>query len=679
MNTIIRNGLMLFGGALMLTACSENSWNDKLDGFEEPTIGKVEQITYSLTAADYSAIAGNSANKALAEADGEADALKAIGTSQTFTSEEQAHKYLPAFLASTSFPNYTLDNGSSVKLTYNVSTAVNPTVSAINAGTLVYDVTEDDYKAAWDSDEDFINAFCPEMPASAAIPAALKRAFPDAKAGEYAAVNYDWSAINPIFSTVGGGDDEFKLSNALGSVSLGQTVDVKGIVTGICTRGFILTDKGGSILVYGQDFDETNLSAFSLVEVSGPVSSYGTAFQIALGSATVNVVGEGEYEYPAPVKLTPADVTEVCNRTEDAQPFYAEADVTVSVSGNYVNLLMDGLEGYDISAYYALDYFKDILEDGVKAHVSGWVIGKSGSSHCNMVLTDVNEVKAKARARAPRRAPAGTLVTEDRVALFRCTGSNWQEASDVLTLQPADYTTMGQSHPNLSNNSPETLLPLFLKLKFPFAQAEDVKTVCYNYYSGGSSFKAMEFAYNGSEWTRDAGATTEQYTRIDGVWQYNPSIVLDLPADKSTFCKDFYQACVDYVFEYQCKPLGDTDIKSGKFWVTSYGNNEYWSGTSAYQTNVDIRPAAARAQYAAGFEGMTDEEVQRFIVTNLLDHTFPYVLGKYYPDFGPIEGMDVTLTVNYVTYDGGKTDQQVVYKVVGKGQFERISSTIFGD
>ncbi len=676
MNKILSNGFLAcaLGAGLMLTACSEDSWNNGLNGFKDPTIGSSEATVYTLTDTDYSAIASNATNKALAEADGEADALKAIGTAKSFTDNLQARKYLPAFLGSTSFPYYALNDGSSVKVTFNASADVNSTVQAINDGTLAYEVTEADYKAAWESDDNFISAFAPVTPAAAYLPGYLKEAFPEAETGTYAAVTYNWSEQNPVFGTTSGGDQGFKLSNVLGAVTLDQEVNVQGVVTAMCTRGFILTDKGGSILVYGSDFDENSVAMYDYVNVRGTVSSYGTAFQIALSSANIEVAGAGEYTYPAPVKLTPELITSVCGRTADETAFYAEADATLSISGNYYNLYVDGLEGYDISAYYALDFFKDIMEDGEKMHLKGYVIGKSGSTHCNLVIT---EVSSPTRT---RRAPAATPVTSQKVALYRYNGSAWQAASDVWMLQPSDYTAMGQRYANLSGTGPQDLLPRYLSMQFPFAAEDDSKTVCYNYYDSASktnSYQAMLFDFVGGEWTRNAGEVTEQFSRTNGQWQYNPSIVLNLPSDKSAFCVEFYQACVDYVFETQCVPLGDDNIKSGKYWVTSYGNNEYWSGTSAYQTNVDIRPAAARAQYAAGFEGMTDEEVQEFIITNFHDHTLPYVLAKYYPDFGPIDGIDVTLTVNYGTYDGGRAEQQVVYRVLAPGKYERINSTLF--
>lgn len=113
------NGLLTIAMALAATACDEDSWNDKLEGFEvPPAYSATETVSYTLTDANYSAIANNSTNKTLAEADNESDLLAAIGKSLEFPSEEAARKYIPAFLAN---EYYALNNGSNVKVTYNLA------------------------------------------------------------------------------------------------------------------------------------------------------------------------------------------------------------------------------------------------------------------------------------------------------------------------------------------------------------------------------------------------------------------------------------------------------------------------------------------------------------------------------------------------------------------------------
>ena len=112
----------------------------------------------------------------------------------------------------------------------------------------------------------------------------------------------------------------------------------------------------------------------------------------------------------------------------------------------------------------------------------------------------------------------------------------------------------------------------------------------------------------------------------------------------------FYQACVNWVYENIDKPLGSDNIKSGKFYVTSYGNNEYYSGTSAYQGNVDLRPGTARSQYPAGYEGMSDEEIVENMEYRLCYEVMPGALSMLYPDAKAIEGLDVVYTINFFVY-----------------------------
>ena len=200
--------LALLLGAGILGGCGENAWNDHLDGFKEPPVySTTETVNYTLTAKDYSTIAGLSANKAIASAAGESDALKAIGTNACFASQEEAQKYLPAFLADSSFPYFTLNNGSSIKVSYALASGYSEEADAINAACPLYKVTEEDYQGAWGSDEDFISGFAPVTPASANLPKILLAAYPDAAAGDYVVASYAEASQNPIFSAVEGGDD----------------------------------------------------------------------------------------------------------------------------------------------------------------------------------------------------------------------------------------------------------------------------------------------------------------------------------------------------------------------------------------------------------------------------------------------------------------------------------------
>lgn len=99
----ISKALLAVAVAVAATACDENSWNDKLDGFEtieDQPKQDVQSVEYTLTDADYSAIASNATNAALAGEDGKA-ALAAVGSLKRFSADAPASTYVPAFLSST--------------------------------------------------------------------------------------------------------------------------------------------------------------------------------------------------------------------------------------------------------------------------------------------------------------------------------------------------------------------------------------------------------------------------------------------------------------------------------------------------------------------------------------------------------------------------------------------------
>lgn len=158
--------------------------------------------------------------------------------------------------------------------------------------------------------------------------------------------------------------------------------------------------------------------------------------------------------------------------------------------------------------------------------------------------------------------------------------------------------------------------------------------------------------------------TTEQFVRSKNHWSFDPSVVLVLPSGRNqTPSSEFFQACVDWV---------KANVEDGAQYVSSYGNNDYYSGASAYQGNLDWRVSAARGQYAAAFEGKTDDEVTKML-QDRTGEVFAAVLPQFYPDLEPLEGVDVTATVQCTVYTGSSKVYNFVCKVVEKGKFEFVS------
>lgn len=660
--------------ALLLGACSENAWNDHLEGFDVPPVnGGTTTSEYRLTADDYVAVASLADNIALAKQDGEEEALALIGTSGTFANEEQAAKYLPALLSSTNknLPYFTYNNGSAVKLTYNVTENLPDQVKAINAGTLTYTVTEADYQNAWGSEENYINAFSPVTPAETSLPAVLKNNL-QAEEGQYAVVTYNQAASNPIF-----GDVE-EAYNEIGSIEEGQNVKLKGYVTAIDARGFILSDETGSILCYqASGFDQTTVPMFSEVTVAGPVSSYNKGLLMAISDGSYELGGVGEYTYPAPKVVTGADMDAAITAQNPFLAEYVQLTGTLSISGNYYNFNVPGAETAIGSFYQVSDAVKAIVEDGKEYTLTGYFMAISGGKYYNIVVTDV----AAPGTKAVKRAPLADVPVEVQNAIYQFSSGSWRIASDITMIQPADFAAMGLTYGNFSGSQPNTYIPIYLKNKYPYAAAGDVKTIAYKYYTGsGNTFNAQEYILGeDGTWSVNAGEVTAQFVKMDGEWKYNPSVNMTLPYARNTDPSyTYYMACVEWVYENIAKPMGSASLTAGDSFIDYRGNAEFYSGASAYYGNVDVRAASAlnnMPEGYTGYDGLSNDEIETLMKKRFSIEVFPGALKKLHPDAKPIEGMDVTYTFTITAYTGSAVEATLVYLVTGPGEFTYQSST----
>ncbi len=670
MKTKIYIPLAALCGIAMMTGCDENAWNDHLDGFDSnfnPT--QVETINYTLTDEDYVAIANNSTNKQIAKEAGNSKALENLSKNLYFTDKITAQEYVPAFLASTNSQFYTLSNGSAIKVTYKMAVGLPEEVTEAVGATEVR-VRDDFYKAnVWESDENYISAFAPDKPASKFLPKFLLEQLPDAQEGDYAVVSYAQADQNPIFGNVGGGDTHFEMSNVLANVTKEQEISVNGVVTGSCGAGYVISDKAGAILVYmGGGFDAGTYPIGTQLNVAGTVDAFNNGLQLT-SSATVKKLGSEDYKFPAPKVMDGAALDALKADPKNRLAIYASVSGEMSV-GTYTNLIVPGAKNTKISPYYVSSDQKKLLTDKAKVTLVGWIVSCSKSGICNFVVNDIKLDGGAATTAIGTLSLAAEVPTTSLNAIYRFDGTKWSVPSDMVVLNPGDYTAMGQSHPNLTE--PDNYLPAYCRQKFPYAAAKDSKFIVYKFYNGSSTVLACaNYVYNGTEWVKNDGVETmtSQFVRTNGVWKFDPSVTINLP-ETSTFATNFYQSCVDWVYQTKCVPLGDTSIKSGKFWVSKYGNNEVYSGASAFKNDVDLRPGAAVTQYAAGWEGKTDAEIIAGLKHNFAYETLPAVLAEYYPDAVPIEGVEVLYTVNFDAFDGSRHPSTIVYEVTGPAKFE---------
>lgn len=688
MNTIIKHSFLALGAVALLAGCDENDWNDKLDGFEEPQPGaSVETLTYTLTGVDYFKMSGLDDDHQKPYIDlGTAEERTMIYAHQAFADEAEARLFIPVFLRDSTNNFFALANGSAVKVTYNVSANRPQSVLLINKGVELLTLSEDDYQTIWDSEDNYIDAFSPSHPfSSRAVNGILKAEFPDAEAGQYAVVTYNEATENPIFGTIGGDEPDvpepsFQPTSVIGSAAEGDVVEIKGYITAIDNRGFILTDNSGSILCYqASGFDVASVAVGNQISLSGEVGSYGKGLQIAITEESYTVEGTGAYTYPAPVVYTGAMMDEAVARTGNELAQYVQFTGTASVSGNYYNFAVDGASTAQGSGYQVPQFIRDQITAGETYIVRGYFASVSSGKFFNVVITSVENAANASKAPA-HRAPVNDVTTTVKNAILYFDGTSWLSMNGVEVLQPADYKAMGQTYPNLSGSLPSQLLPIYLKNSHPYAAAGDEIVVAYNYYNGsGSSYQAAQYIFNGSDWALNAGETTSQFVKRNGFWVFDPSVVITLPESRTEPSLTYYTAAVNWVFNNISKPMGGVSLKEGPYMDAKYGNSEFYSGTSFYYCNVDIRGANAKSKFPELYEEYTDDEVTALMQKRFCLETMPAVLAQLNPDAVPVDGMEVTYTVNFTAYTGARSVETVVYTVTGKGQFQYKSCTWFAN
>lgn len=313
-------------------------------------------------------------------------------------------------------------------------------------------------------------------------------------------------------------------------------------------------------------------------------------------------------------------------------------------------------DNYATAGYAALNSYA-----GKKIRVAFKYTGSADGVTTTLQLTDVKVQTLAHAAAAPAVYKVQMAATEKLQALYEFNGSAWTESS-VILLSAADYKTMGSTYGNLSGDY-NAYLTKFLALEYPFAVADDVKTIAFKYYNGSATaLKAAQYAFDGADWVSTATASkTDQFKYTPVGWTYDPSIELTLEGNKNAVAQPYYQAIVDYVAE---------QFGAG-YYQTGYTNAERYYGASAYYTNFDFRLDKWRGDCPIGGEAygaMSDEELVALQYERLKEAFVP-MLKKFWPTIAPVEGIEVTARVNFIVYDGVNHNYTILYDVTGVGEF----------
>lgn len=491
MNISSKHIFLALGATAILAGCSENAWNDKLDGFEGGVnYDKTIEGEFTMSAADYKAVASNATNKQLAEDAGFASALKAVGNNGVFSAEITGKEYLPAFLASSSAPYFTAPVGSKVNVTYEQAGATDPVIAQV-AGAAKITVKKADYVAAWGSDEDFIEAFAPMTPASAAIPAILAAQVADAAEGKLAVVTYNESAENPIFVQLGGGDPAINYSESFAE-----------------TQGDFLTANATAL-----DFNVWNCAGGNYgMKASAYYSKTNYASEAWLVSPVFNLTGS----------TASFSFEQATNYFADIETAKTEATVWVRANGGK----WEQVSGYAFPAKLSWDFIASGDIDLSKYCGGNVQIGfryTSTEAKCgtwevrNFTFTaDAGTIAANpGYSAAPSKVVANTPAAAQKTAVYKFDGKKWAAASGITALDAADYAAMGFASGKLEH--PEVYLPLYLKANAPYAVEGDTEAVVYN----GTTCSVLVF--DGQQWSvnnNDLQTVCGQFVKEKDGWRF---------------------------------------------------------------------------------------------------------------------------------------------------------------
>ena len=158
---------------------------------------------------------------------------------------------------------------------------------------------------------------------------------------------------------------------------------VKATIVATYARGFLLNDGTGYILTYlGED---KGYVAGDVVTVSGDVTTYGGLLQFP-NSSVVEKVGTAEVTHP---EVTVWGGAEMDKYLEGPSVQYIQYTGTLSISGYYYNVTVDGAETAVGSIAYPAEGLVDPALDGQKIVVTGYAIGFSGSKYVNTMALSV--------------------------------------------------------------------------------------------------------------------------------------------------------------------------------------------------------------------------------------------------------------------------------------------------
>ena len=602
-----RNLLMPVAVSLiLLSGCKYNDDNfEGLDEITQPT--NLMKIEYTLTDADYAAISTNSTNEEIAGKDLAKD-LANVKTNMYLTEKITGATYIPAFLLD---KYYTADKGSSAKITYKYKEAMSALLSEY-ASVKYLKPTDADYKLVYKM---------------------LNENFKDVEKGTAVFVDYK--------------SGEGQLENPL------MWQDFEALPTGDLTelKGWFLSSVGGTEWKV-TSYDDNQYVQYSANKMEGECIAW-------MVTPAVSVVAGDYLGFDVTVGYYNANCLSVLI-SEDFDGKDVKAAHWTDVTSDF-NIPTKPTSGY--GTFASAGKVSLSAYAGKKVYVAFKYVGDGANKKTTTYQIDNIMVGTS--------IPANSLSTP-AYAVKVYDGKSWKDKNNNVYVPTfADYGDMGQSKRYFTSDVPAVnYLPAYLSKMVAYPVDGDARVVVYRFYNGKAlNIYSDEYTYSAEKarWELNTRIVdkTEQFVLSDGKWNFDPSTVITLKAEKGNAeSAAFYQAITDWVKENHPE------------YVTSYGNNDYYYGGSAYNNNFDFRPSAWKAQSASAYGSMSDADLTKLMFERLPEAFIPG-LKAIYGSADVVEGVDVFYTINFAIYDGSSTTQYTIkYKVIGKGQFEYVADSL---
>lgn len=328
--------------------------------------------------------------------------------------------------------------------------------------------------------------------------------------------------VNTIATSVALADGTGTVTTPVGLIALSEagTYTTRGVVAAIYTKGFMLTDGTGNILVYENKVPTSKIG--DIVSVSGTTSKYNGLMQFAADGLQVKRESEGNTSVNG---LIAQDMDGIAMDAylDAPRAVYATYTgiLTIKDSGkgyNYYDVEIDGATTAKGSFSYVDESTIDASLNGKQVIVRGYLIGtKSGA--VNTMVTSVEEATATNLRTFGMTRASGSTPNTSAVYRYDASTTRWKaytsEAAGIAVLQPADYTSIGSKYVS----KPAETLPVYLKQNYPYAKKDDVMAVVY-YSNSDLAITATEFVYDGAVWTQTTVSTPSVivFLKSQGVW-----------------------------------------------------------------------------------------------------------------------------------------------------------------